>query len=167
MTSIHFTDEMNSRNAAEVAEVLRAPRLWIPTHEDYGTNHDRWLERTEADLGKDKKHALLARYGLKAVGVVVFRPSPCIKTTLDIRNISINPDVDGRKFGSFMLRNTEVIAQEIYPSLTVAQIDTKQTNTAMVAFLLSQGYEQVGVEELYEDGKPDLLFEKHLRGKTL
>lgn len=48
----------NSHDAAEVAGVLLAPRLWIPTTDEYGLQrHAEWVAETEAEISDGKKGA--------------------------------------------------------------------------------------------------------------
>ena len=160
--NIRFTDEMNPRNAAGVIDVLRAPRLWIPTVADYGARHGEWLGKVEHGLIDGTRHALHARVGRQSVGAIVYRPNESDLRIIDIRNISIHPDVKGRRFGTFMLRNIEMLAQEQYADVERFRIDTKATNTEMLSFLSEQGYGLTSVSDLYGDGKPDVVLEKSL-----
>lgn len=142
------------RGAANVAQILRVPRLWIPTENDYGARHAAWVDETEADIALGKKYAMVARMGGQVLGAIVFR------TDGHIRNISMNPEIEGRYFGAFMLRNVEQELQDI--GVVATYVDTKPSNEAMLGFLTAQGYEITGVEDLYGSGKPDALLTKSL-----
>ncbi len=157
--NIRFTDEMNPARAAKVIDVLRAPRLWIPTQQDYGADHEVWLEKVEAELAAGKRYALHAQMGRRSVGVIIWRPNTQPRT-VDIRNISVSPEVRGRYFGPFMLRNVEYDIHKKYPDVKEVRVDTKTTNTEMRAFLGRQDYIEVGVEDLYDSGKPDVILQK-------
>lgn len=161
MIDFRLTDAMNPRNAARVVDHLRQPRLWIPTEEDYA-DHGEWLEKVEAELVGDRRHALMATFGKIVVGAIVFRPEPHDPKTIGIRNISINPDYEGRYVGAFTLRNTEYAARESYPEAKRIIIDTKTTNHAMISFLESQHYLPEEIIDLYQSGKPDIVLAKHL-----
>lgn len=50
MINFRLTDEMNPENAARIMDCLGEPRLWIPTEEDYGPLHGKWLEKIEHRL---------------------------------------------------------------------------------------------------------------------
>ncbi len=157
--NIRFTDEMNSARAAKVIDVLCAPRLWIPTQQDYGAGHGVWLEKVEEELAAGKRYALHAQMGRRSAGVIIWRPSAQPRT-VDIRNISVSPEVRGRYFGPFMLRNVEYGIRERYPDVQGVRVDTKTTNAEMRAFLSGQEYIEVGVEDLYNSGKPDVILQK-------
>lgn len=160
MIDFRLTDEMNPRNAARVTGYLDEPRLWIPTEEDYGTRHGEWLEKIEHRLINKEAMALLATLGLEAAGVIIFRPED--SETSSIRNISINPNYEGRRIGSFMLRNAEHAAQEAHPGTKRIIVDTKITNSAMISFLESQGYAPEEIVDLYDSGKLDVVLSKTL-----
>ena len=100
------------------------------------------------------KKALLASLGSLPLGVIVFRLNG------NIRSISMNPEIEGRNFAAFMLRNIE--RELLGMGVTTTHIDTKPTNAEMVGFLTQQGYEKLGQKDLYGSGRPDLLLEKSL-----
>lgn len=159
MIDVTFSDEMNSRTAASVADVLRSDRLFIPTSADYGDQkHADWVEKTEAELIAGTRSALFARRLGTAAGVIVWRPAP-EPTVIDIRNISITPLNRGQLFGSFMLRAVETAIAETAPDCKI-RIDTKSTNTEMMKFLLQSGYSVEGLADLYQSGKIDIIFAK-------
>lgn len=159
-----FTDEMNPAQAARVMDVLRAPRLWIPTEQDYGdTTHKAWLAKVEQELVDGNRYALHAQMGTQSIGAVIWRPRASEPNVLDIRNISIHPDVKGRYFGAFMLRNVEWLMLENYPDATRIEVDTKTTNADMLSFLARQGYEVTGINDLYDSGRPDVLLRKTIK----
>lgn len=161
MIDFRLTDEMNPRNTARVIDHLREERLWIPTAKDY-SSHNEWLEKTETRLTTGKAHALLATFGRIAAGAIVFRLEPDDPETIGIRNISINPDYEGRYVGAFTLRNTEHAIRESFPEAKRIIVDTKTTNLDMIAFLESHHYSPEEIVDLYQSGKPDIVLSKPL-----
>lgn len=139
---------------------MREPRLWIPTEEDY-PSHSQWLGKVEAGLSSGERHALFATIGGQTVGAVVSRQGE-VPNTVDIRNISISPDVKGRYFGAFLLRNSECLAREITPDVASIRVDTKATNLDMIAFLHTQGYSEIDETDLCNSGALDVVLEKSL-----
>ena len=164
MIDIRFTDEMNPRNASRVIDQLRGPRDMIP-NQDYGNKHEEWLERIEPRLIRGDVHALFGEFGRVAAGAIVFRPEPSDSNIAGIRCISIPPEFKGRRIASFMLRNTELLIEEMYPRTEEVIVDTKTTNHNMIAFLESQGYRPEEITDLYQSGKPDIVFSKTLRAR--
>ena len=57
MTTFSFTTEHPPKRVTKVIDMLRGPRLWIPTEHDY-PNHDRWLAETEAQIASGAKRAI-------------------------------------------------------------------------------------------------------------
>jgi N-acetylglutamate synthase-like GNAT family acetyltransferase len=96
----------------------------------------------------------------RSAGAVIWRSNETDPTLMDIRNISIDPAMNGRYFGAFMLRNAEFLMREQHPSVRTVQVDTKTTNPDMRAFLAQQGYTEAGVVDLYGSGKLDVLLHK-------
>ncbi len=151
---------MNPRRAAQVIDVLRAPRMFIPTEQDYGASHEPWLAKTEHGLITGERHALLAQDGQYMAGAEVFRLDSDDPSIVDARNISVNPDYRGRFFGAFLVRNVEHLAILMYPEVTTMRVDTKLTNEDMLSFLERQGYVQQALADLYGSGKMDVILYK-------
>lgn len=154
MADFRFTNEFGSARAVgQVIDVLRRPRLWIPTQADYPA-HDAWLEKVEQELLEGTaRRALLARYDRKPVGAIVYRRHEEHDNVLEIRNISILPEVKGRRFGSYMLRQVEWEgAEHDFPGVDTVMVDTKITNGAMIDFLRKgNGYKIAEVADIYGD----------------
>jgi ribosomal protein S18 acetylase RimI-like enzyme len=149
MTEFRITNEHRPNEVGNVIDVLRRPRLWIPTGEDY-PDHETWLQKTEAQIGDNRKRALLAYHNAEPVGTVVYQRHEDHPDVLEVRNISIAPESQGRYLGSFLLRNTEIEGgSNDFPGVTKIMVDTKITNTDMIAFLLGHGYAVEGIVDLY------------------
>jgi len=162
MAEFVFTTDHSRTQAAHVIDVLRAPRLWIPTGTDY-PHHDEWLQKVEAELDAGKKRAMLASDGGLPIGVVVYQRNPDDSANLEVRNISIEPTYGGRYVGSFALRNAEIIGQSEFPGTSSVTVDTKVSNDTMVGFLVSHGYEIKDVTDLYgTDTGLDVVMRKEL-----
>ena len=149
MTKFRFNNEHTSAGVADIVDVLRQPRLWIPTEKDY-PNHGTWLDKTEALIASGKKRAMVAYMGKDAIGTVIYQRSADQPSTLEIRNISVSNDLRGRYIGSFLLRNSEIeAAQNDFPGVDEFVVDTKVSNTEMIAFLESHGYDIKEITDLY------------------
>ena len=158
MIEVRFTNEPTGRQFDDTLTVLSQPRLWIPTEHDY-PRHTDWLDRTADELQRGHKRALLAYAESSPMGVIIYRPKQDDLETIEIRNISINPAVKGRLFGSLMLRQVE----HDYPDARTISVDTKITNEHMISFLESQGYGISAIEDLYGDNTElDALLTKSL-----
>ncbi|MDB5159763.1 MAG: hypothetical protein JWO99_26 [Candidatus Saccharibacteria bacterium] len=149
MKEFRFTNEHSSTDVADIVDVLRQPRLWIPTAQDY-PNHSAWLDKTEAQIASGTKRVMAAYMGRDAVGTVIYQRQADQPQTLEIRNISVSSDARGRYVGAFLLRNAEVEAvQNDFPDIEEFTIDTKVTNQEMVSFLEAQGYTIQDITDLY------------------
>lgn len=111
MKEFRFNNDYTSAEVADIVDVLRRPRLWIPTEKDY-PNHGSWLDETEDLIISGKKRAMAAYMGNDAVGTVIYQRDPNQPQSLEIRNISVSADARGRYVGGFLLRNAEIEAAQ-------------------------------------------------------
>jgi ribosomal protein S18 acetylase RimI-like enzyme len=149
MKDFWFTNDHSEAGAATVIDVLRRPRLGIPTHTDY-PDFDEWLSKTEAKIQDSRKRAMLAFHGGKAVGAIVYGRHETEPGMLAIRNISVEPEASGRYVASFLLRNVEVEARDHdYAGVNQAIVDTKTVNNSMLLFLARHGYQIQEITDLY------------------
>lgn len=148
MKEVRFSNEHPEREIEVVAGFLERPRLWIPT-DDYPDFH-HWLEKVRDQLFDNRKRAMVAYVEGEPVGAVVYQRHPDDPTTLQIKNVSVSPDVRSRHFGSFLLRNAEAEgAGHDFPGCEQVVVDTKMGNREMVAFLLDQHYAVERIADLY------------------
>lgn len=165
MAEFRFTNEHSLTEVAGVIDVLRSPRLWIPTSLDYPT-HTEWLEKTEAEIKEGKKRAMIA-YMVSAIGTVIYQRHKDDPLILEVKNISVAPDARGRHIASFLLRNSEIeAARHDFPDINKVIVDTKVSNTEMINFLLSQGYTVDKIVDLYGLGTGmDVILAKSINGE--
>jgi ribosomal protein S18 acetylase RimI-like enzyme len=161
MKEFRFNNDHTSAEVADIVDVLRQPRLWIPTEKDY-PDHGSWLDKTEDLIISGKKRAMAAYMGQDAVGTVIYQRDPKETTSLEIRNISVSDDARGRYVGSFLLRNAEIeAALNDFPGIVRYVVDTKASNVEMIAFLESQGYSIQDITDLYSlDAGLDVVMSK-------
>jgi ribosomal protein S18 acetylase RimI-like enzyme len=161
MADFRFTNEHSPSELGNVVGVLERPRLWIPSTTDYPDYLD-WVQKTEAQIAKGNKRAMLGYAGRVPIGTVVYQRHETRPYMVEIRNISVSPDARGRYVGSFLLRNTEVEATTVdYPECSGVVVDTKTTNTEMIGFLMDHGYRLEEVADLYGLGAgEDAVFVK-------
>ena len=148
-----------------VAKLLRGPRLWIPS-DDY-PGHFIWVEQAIADIEDGRKMAIAAFMGLTPVGSITYQVHPKLPNTLEIKNLAVQPEVAGRYFASFLLRQVEVEGKN---NLGVVDVigDTKATNSGLLAFITQAGY-KLNPPEILDtnyghNGVPDVVFTKRLKG---
>lgn len=160
MVDFRFSNEQTPSNTASVVSLLEKPRLWIPGT-DY-PDYAEWLGKTSEELETEQKRAMIAFLGHEPVGSVVYQRHKTKPTVLEIKNISVSPDVRGRYVAGFLLRNTEIEgAKHDFPECTEIAVDTKVDNLAMTAFLMAQHYQPTVVTDLYGLTEvADLMFAK-------
>lgn len=152
MKDFQIGNEHTHSQIADITDLLRKPRLWIPTEKDY-PDHGTWLDKSEAQLQSGNKRAMAARLGSETVGAILYQRNPLSNASLEIRNISISPNIRNRYLGAFLLRNMEIEAsRHDFPGVNEITVDTKETNHEMIAFLCSQGYSISKVVDLYGQG---------------
>lgn len=166
-----ITDEMDQKRAGEVADVLLGERLWIPTADDYGeSKHSLWVDKATQEIARGERFAILAKYGSVPVGALVWRLGE-EPGEIDLRNISIVPDMRGRHLGSFVMQQLSIIAKDHFQqtkeqnpanNLTI-NVDAKETNLEMIAFLKSMGFVAEDTRDLYGSGKLDVVMQWRLK----
>ena len=163
MEDILFRNEHKESELGNVCDVLTRPRLWVPTSLDY-PSHGEWVEKVEAQLGNGQKRAMLAYRGNVPIGVCVYQRHPNIPGAIEIKNLSVTPDAQGRYIGAFLLRNTELEGtQNDFPECYILIGDTKITNLEMINFLIGQGYFPQEITDLYKtDTSLDITLTKTL-----
>jgi ribosomal protein S18 acetylase RimI-like enzyme len=141
-----FTSDGVGGRADELVDYLRGPRLWIP-QVDY-PDFDRWADKVHAQLKSEEKRAIVALARHEVVGAVVYQRHKTRPEALEIKNITVRPDMRGRFVAGFLLRNAEVEGAADYGVGDVI-VDAKARNVALRAYLFRQGYRQRGVADLY------------------
>lgn len=167
MAEFRFSNDLNPSQTGQVMDVLRRPRLWVPTERDY-PDHDQWLQKVEGQIATGDKRAMVAFSCGKAVGTVIYQRHQESPNVLEVRNISVSPDSSGRYVGSFLLRNSEIEgAQHDFPGVDHVMVDAKLSNIKMGHFLLAHGYGLHEVTDLYGVGAGlDAVFVKPLASES-
>jgi RimJ/RimL family protein N-acetyltransferase len=155
-----FTTEESVRRADEIADYLRGPRLWIP-RTDYPDFED-WLSRAHSQLKREEKRAVVALDSGRVAGVVLYQEHRGLPGVLELKNITVRPDVRGRHFAAFMLRNAEVEGLRDF-GCSAAVVDAKAGNAGVRRLLLSAGYRPWTTSDLYGLGAGrDVVYSKSL-----
>lgn len=160
MKEFRFINEFPASRTDEIAEYLTGPRLWIP-RTDYPDVLD-WAQKVHTELKAEIKRAMVAYQGGEIVGVTVYQRDKRNPKALEIKNLTVRPDVRGRHVASFLLRNAEIEGAAEFRT-EIAICDAKATNIAIKFFLLRQHYQIVDQTDLYGLGAgEDLIFRKSL-----
>jgi ribosomal protein S18 acetylase RimI-like enzyme len=155
---IRVTNDLGPTRTDEIVAHLHRPRLWVPEN-DY-PDYLGWLERAHAQLKLGSKQAMVALSCGNVVGVVLYQKHQDVPDTLEIKNISVRPEVEGRYLASFLLKNAEVEGSRDFKTGCVT-VDTKASNVGMRLFLLRHRYTIQAEVDLYGlKAGQDLVFRK-------
>ena len=153
-----FTTEQTLSRTDEIISYLCGPRLWIPKL-DY-PDFDAWIEKAHAELKTEQKRALLALSIGQVVGVIVYQRHHQLPNTLEIKNLTVRPDMRGRHIADFLIRNAEIEGIRDFATNRVI-VDTKARNFEMRSFLLHSGYKPKAIADVYGLGAgQDVVYEK-------
>jgi len=157
---IHFTNNFPLSRVDEVIDFTLGPRLWIS---DKGyPDLAQWGQRLYHDLKHSHKQALIALDHNQVVGSIVYRRHAQDSTALEIRRITVHPSQQGRYVSDFLLRNTEIQAQQDFGASHVT-VDSKTDAFGMIHFLIRNGYKITDKVDLYGLGAgDDFIYKKKL-----
>lgn len=156
-----FTTEQSTTRADEIIDYIRGPRLWVPRL-DY-PDFDRWLEKVHEELKTETKRALLALSANQVIGAIIYQRHRQLPEVVEIKNLTVRPDMRGRCVASFLIRNAEVEGCRDFTAHRVV-VDTKARNLAMRSFLFHCGYTPQQIIDLYGLGAgQDVVYEKMVK----
>jgi hypothetical protein len=157
----HFTNEYKSSSLDEIVTYLAGPRLWI-ANQDY-PDYFNWLQKVHEQLRHETKRALVAFENNRIVGVSVYQLYPKDKDFLEIKNLTIRPEAEGRYIASFLLRNTEIEGSRDFNCHKII-CDSKFGNLAVRSFLCKHHYRPREIIDLYGlKGGEDIVYTKDLK----
>lgn len=160
MEDFRFTNESPLFRTDEIVNYLTGERLWIPKT-DYPDVVD-WCQKVYSELRSGTKRAMVAYYGREIAGVTIYQQYRSDPNYLEIKNLTVRPDMRGRHVASFLLRNTEVEGANEFGVEKVV-CDAKVTNRSIFAFLMSEHYQVVDRTDLYGlNTGDDAIFKKQL-----
>ncbi|MEK6760528.1 MAG: hypothetical protein AABX93_01245 [Nanoarchaeota archaeon] len=141
------------KNLDETTQFVASQNLGYP-------NYEAWIEKMRSELSFGIKHGILAYNNGIIVGDIVFQKHKQLVDFLELKNIRIHPNLRGRNFASFMLRQAEL---EMPQSPVI--VDARVNQADMINFLISQGYSSVTQMPLYDSHNQDIVMVK-LRNET-
>ncbi len=155
-----FTNNYPISRLDEIVSYMLGPRLWIPST-DYPDFLD-WAQKVHGELKKDVKRALIALSENNVVGVAIYQRHKKYKDALEIKNLTVRPDMRGRYIASFLMRNAEIEGRREFNSNYVL-CDAKVGNQAVRFFLMKHQYKIVRKEDLYGlNSGEDTVYKKNL-----
>jgi len=133
-----------------LVDFLMKQRLGYPNYED-------WVQKAEGEIEGNYKTAILAFSGGNLVGDLIYQPHKDISRIRELKNMRIHPQVKGRYFSLFMLRQAEVENREDYDSI-ICDLHANQRPIFNVLRLM--GYSPLTTAPLYDLNVPDTIMIK-------
>ena len=153
-----FTTEYPQSKLDEIVGYLLGPRLWVPST-DYPDFYD-WAQKAHEELRRDLKRALVGFSHGEIAGVIIYQRHKQNASLLEMKNLTVRPDHQGRYIASFLLRNAEVEGAREFRSRAVV-CDAKASNAGIHSFLLRHHYRPSGCDDIYRlGGGRDVLYRK-------
>ena len=130
----------DKKDRGKLAKFLESQSLSYPNYGD-------WINRTMADLDSGYKRSIIALSNGVLVGDCVFQPHKQFPRIREVKNLRVHPNLRGRYFGVFMLKQAEVENRGEYDAI-IAEIRSNQSEIIeMVRFC---GYTELARIPLYE-----------------
>lgn len=156
--NLSFTTDIDVR---KTVEFLAGPRLWV-SKSDY-PDFMCWLDKVNVELDSGTKQGVFCYAGGSIVGAVIYQRHKTLPEFLELKNLTVLPEVGRRFVASFLLRNAEVEGRERFRT-THVYADAKKDNAQIHAFLLHNGYRVISTIDLYGlKSGADNVYTKELR----
>lgn len=155
-----FTNEYSPSRVDEIVAYLLGPRLWTPqaNYPDFGD----WVQKTHQEIKNEIKRVIIALSLNQIVGVMVYQRHKKFAKTLELKNLTVRPDLRGRYLASFLIKNAEVEGAIEFGAVDVL-CDAKATNFGIRLFLMQHRYQIVGETDLYNlNAGTDIVYRKNL-----
>lgn len=124
--------------------------------------YQEWVGRTEAELFKGYKHALLAFLDGHLVADLVWQPHKQVSRLMEIKNLRVHEKVRQRDFGRFLLKQVETV-----PGYAGIICDVRAAETGIRDFMVRCGYSIAAQLPLYDSDQADLVMVKTLNANSL
>ena len=151
-----FRTPGSTQDLKQLVDFLMKQDLGYPGYED-------WVQRAEYEIDKGYKIPVLAFSEGTLVGDVIYQPHKQLPRIREIKNIRVHPEVRGRAFAHFMLRQAEAENSDQFDALIV---DARADQNDVITLLLRNGYTPLGQRALYGANSVDVIMVKMLDTKT-
>jgi len=117
--------------------------------------YESWLEKCFRELNEGYKKAFVCGVDSTIIGEIIFQPHKEIPDVLEIKNIRVEPEYQGRKVFSRLLDKTEEYA--VRNKFRKIICDTHSNNDEMINVLRKNGFVAEREECLYDDRLETIL----------
>ena len=151
-----FGDIDGTRAINKAVNFLAKQSLGYPNYAD-------WTEKAETELLTGIKKGVIAYNNGMLAGDIICQSHKDLSgalNVLELKNIRIHPEVRGRRFASFMLRQAEIE----FPNDLIL-VDARRNQRDMINFLFSEGYKPIASSNLYEPDVGDIVMAKVPRNR--
>ena len=156
---------MNSLEIRKVVDEIDLSRLrrFMLAQPQFYPSHGDWIDgKCLPRIESGQAEGLLVIQDGLVVGDAVYQKLPELNK-VELKNLRIDSDYRNRAIGHCLLRQVEVEGAELVGSqageLTVVT-DVSTPNFSGVEFFVRNGFQIVGMEELYVPGQPEYLLQK-------
>ena len=141
------------RHAEERREIDQLAKFLLLQSFNYSRYED-WIERTRAQLFSGYKSCILAFSDGVLVGDLVYQQHKQFPRLRELKNMRIDPRLQGRYFGMFMLRQAE---KENSSEFDAIICDTRSDRPDVLGMLTLAGYKVLLKAPLYDRNVEDIV----------
>lgn len=149
--SFHFESLERTLELKQLLSFLNSQDLGYPKYHD-------WVEKSEHELDKGYKSAVLGLSDGKIVADLIYQPHKSVPLLTEIKNVRVDNRFSTRYFASFMLRQVEFESRKEGNLGLIC--DSRLDRTDLIGFMLSRNYRQLTILPLYESEKADVVLVK-------
>ena len=145
-----FRHVEDAKDRGKLAKFLEAQNLSYPNYGD-------WIERAMVDLYRGYKSSIIALSNGVLVGNCIFQPHKQFPRIREVKNMRVHPNLRGRYFGVFMLRQAEVENRGNYDAMIT---DIRSNQPELIKMALFCGYTKLTRIPLYEHHLEEVVMVK-------
>ena len=121
-------------------------------------HYEDWVNRSIQELENGYKNSILAFSEGFLVGNLMFQPHKQFSSIMEFKNMRVHKKLQGRYFGSFMVKQAEAEARKKGYKAIVG--DTRSDNFPIMNMLKILGYEELLRVPLYDQNVEDVVMVK-------
>ena len=138
-------------------DVARLEKFLLSQSLNY-PNYGDWVRKAAEEILAGYKQGIIAFYDGFLVGDLIFQPHKELPKMLELKNMRIDPKIQGRGSASFMLKQAEK-----QPRCNGIICDVRASQIQVINLLRFMGYQDVFRGPLYNSGEEDVVMVKELK----
>jgi len=142
---------------SSIERTLLEPFLRAQALDYKNPDYQDWVSKTMAELRQGTRFGVIAMSDGRIVGNLVYKEHDSLPGTVELRNMRIHPQVQGRSFASFLIAQAETHARNNGLQYVLGDVRADRTDV-LDLFLRKLGYSvlEKGVS-LYGDSREDVV----------